>query len=138
MLTKLIFNLVLVPNPAFGVNGAAIGSVACHMVAFAIAFTVLRKNIKLDLTVGKFVIRPLLATIIMGVCSYFLYSKLLVSGIIVGKWATILSLLFAVIIYVLAVVALKILNKEEILMLPFGNKIYKVLEKLGVYRKETT
>ncbi len=138
MLTKLIFNLVLVQNPAFGVNGAAIGSVACHMVAFAIAFTVLRKNIKLDLTVGKFVIRPLLATIIMGVCSYFLYSKLLVSGIIVGKWATILSLLFAVVIYVLAVIALKILNKEEILMLPFGSQIYKVLEKLGVYRKEAS
>lgn len=134
MLTKLVFNLLLVPNPAFGVNGAAIGSVACHLVAFCIAFTVLRKNVKLDLTVGKFLVKPLIATLIMGVCSYFLYSKVIL-GIIAGKWATILSILFAIIIYGLAVVALKILDKEEIYMIPFGKKIYKILEKLGIYEK---
>lgn len=135
MLTKLVFNLILVPNPTFGVNGAAIGSVACHIVAFCIAFTVLRKNVKLDLTIGKFIIKPILATTIMGICSYFLYSQL-ISGIIIGKWATILSILFAIVIYLLAVIALKILSKEEIYMIPFGKKIYKVLEKLGIYEKE--
>ncbi len=135
MLTKLVFNLVLVPNPVFGVNGAAIGSVACHMVAFSIAFTVLRKNVKLDLTVSKFLIKPLMATAIMGVCSYFVYSKLL-CGIIAEKWATILSILFAIIIYVLAILALKILNKEDIYMIPYGKKIYKILQKLGIYEKE--
>lgn len=134
MLTKLVFNLVLVPNPAFGVNGAAIGSVACHMVAFIIAFTVLRKNVKLDLTFNKFLLKPLIATLIMGVCSYFIYGVL--SGIIIERWATILSLIFAVIIYALAIIALKILNKEDIYMIPFGKKIYKVLQKLGIYAKE--
>ena len=135
MLTKLVFNLILVPNPAFWVNGAAIGSVACHIVAFCIAFTVLRKNVKLDLTIGKFIIKPILATAIMAVCSYFLYSQL-ASGIIIEKWATILSILFAILIYLLAVIALKILTKEEIYMLPYGKKIYKVLERLGIYEKE--
>lgn len=133
MLTKLVFNLVLVPNPAFGVNGAAIGSVACHMVAFTIAFTVLRKNVKLDLTFGKFLLKPLIATIIMGVCSYFIYGVL--CGIIIERWATIVSIIFALIIYFLAVIALKILNKEEIYMIPYGKKLYKILQKLGIYKE---
>ena len=73
MVAKLILNLVLVPIPEIGVNGAAIASVACHLIAFMIAITALRKNIKLDLTFSKFVLKPILAVIMMGICSYFIY-----------------------------------------------------------------
>lgn len=124
-------NLVLVPIPQIGVNGAAWGSVACHAVAFTIAITALRKNIKLDLTFSKFVLKPILATTIMGICSY--YSYLLLSGIIALKLATILAIIFAVVIYALAIVALKVFTKEELLMMPAGDKVCKVLEKLKIY-----
>lgn len=100
-------------------------------MAFSIAITALRKNIKLDLTFSKFVIKPILATAIMGICSYFIYLMLL--GIIAQKLATILAIISAVIIYILAVIALKIFSKEEILVIPYGQKIYKILEKLKIY-----
>ena len=131
MLTKLIFNLVLVPIPEIGVNGAAWGSVACHVVAFTIAITSFRKNIKLNLTFTKFVIKPVVATAIMGICSYFIYSILL--GIITPKLATIVAIVFAVVFYILAIIALKVFTKDEILKLPAGNKICKVLEGLKIY-----
>ena len=131
MLAKLVINLLLVSNPSFGANGAAIGSVVCHMVAFSIAFTTLRKNIKLNLRIGNFLIKPIIATFIMGVCSYYIY--ILLSGIIVEKLATIVAIIAAVIIYILAIFALKVFSKEEILTLPMGNKICKVLEKLKIY-----
>lgn len=67
----------------------------------------------------------------MGICSYFIYSQLL--GIMSGKVATIIAIVIAVIIYALAIVALKIFSKEEILKIPMGNKICKVLEKLKIY-----
>lgn len=101
------------------------------MVAFAIAITSLKRNIKLDLTFSKFVIKPILAAAIMGICSYFIYSILL--GIITSKLATIVAIVFAVIIYALAVIALRVFNKEEILLMPGGEKIYKVLEKSKIY-----
>ena len=50
------------------------------------------------------------------------------------KMATILAMIFAVIIYAIAIVALKIFTKEEIYMIPYGNKIYGVLEKIGAYK----
>ncbi len=124
-------NLVLVPIPDIGVNGAAWGSVACHLVAFSIAITYLRKNIKLDLTFAKFVLKPILAVTIMGICAYFSYIVLL--GIISEKLAIIISIVIAVIIYGLAVIALKVFSKEDIQMMPNGNKICKVLEKLKIY-----
>lgn len=128
---KLILNLILVPIPEIGVNGAAWASVACHLVAFSIAITSLRKNIKLNLTFSQFVVKPLIAGIIMGICSYFIYSSLL--GIIAQNLATIIAIIAAVIIYVLAVIILKVFSKEELLMLPYGNKFCKVLEKLKIY-----
>jgi len=67
----------------------------------------------------------------MGVCSYYIY--ILFSGIIVEKLATIVAIIAAVIIYILAIFALKVFSKEEILTLPMGNKICKVLEKLKIY-----
>ena len=131
VLAKLVLNLVLVPNPAFGACGAAWASVVCHVVAFTIASTALRKNIKLNLPISKILIKPLVAVTIMGICSYFTYSVLI--GIIAKKLATIIAMVFAVIIYGLAIVTLKVFSKEEILQLPSGNRIYGLLRKLKIY-----
>ena len=128
---KFILNITLIPNPNIGVYGAAIGSVACHLVAFCIAITALRKNIKLNLTFSKFVVKPIIATAIMGVCSYFTY--LVLKGIIIERLATIIAIVVAVIIYALAVVVLKIFTKEEFKMMPAGDKIVKILEKIKIY-----
>ena len=45
----------------------------------------------------------------------------------------ILAIIFAVVIYALAIVALKVFTKEELLMMPAGDKVCKVLEKLKIY-----
>ena len=131
MIVKLILNLILVPIPSIGVNGAAIASVACHLVAFMISIMALKKVIKIKLGVKKFVIKPILATVIMAICSYFIYSVL--SGIMVEKLVTIIAIVSAIIIYALAVVSLRIFTKQEIKMLPAGNKICMILEKLKIY-----
>ena len=131
VLAKLVLNLILVPNPAFGACGAAWASVVCHVIAFTIASTALRKNIKLNLPISKILIKPLIAVAIMGICSYFTYSVLI--GIIAKKLATLIAIIVAVIIYVLAILALRVFSKEEILQLPSGNKIYGILEKMKIY-----
>lgn len=131
MIVKLILNLILVPIPSIGVNGAAIASVACHLVAFGISIMALKKVIKIKLGVKRFVIKPILATIIMAICSYFIYSVLL--GIIAEKLATIIAIILAMIIYALAIIALRVFTKQEIKMLPAGDKICIILEKLKIY-----
>ncbi|MBP3800645.1 MAG: polysaccharide biosynthesis protein [Clostridia bacterium] len=131
VLVKLILNLILVPIPSIGVNGAALATVGCHLVAFIIAITSVIRSFKLNLKLSKFVIKPIIATSIMGICSYCIY--LLLNGIIAGRLATILAMISAIIVYLLAIVALKIFSKEEILSLPMGEKIFKVLEKMKIY-----
>ena len=130
---KFILNLVLVPIPTIGAAGAAFATAACHAVAFFIGFNVLRANMKLNLTFSKFIIKPILATLAMGICSYAAY--LFLDSINIGILATIIAILVAIAVYILAVISLKIFTREEICMIPYGQKLYKILEKLGVYKE---
>ena len=82
---------------------------------------------------SKYILKPIIATIIMSVCSYAIY--LGINCIIPEKVATIIAIGTAVIIYALAIITLKIFTKEEIFMIPYGQKIYRVLEKIGIYKE---
>ena len=128
---KLILNLVLIPIPEVGVKGAAWASVACHIVAFIIAITSLIKHLKIRFNIIKFIIKPVIATTIMAFCSLFIYNT--INGIIPARLATIIAILFAIVMYIVAIVCLKIFSKKEILTLPMGEKICKVLEKTKIY-----
>lgn len=128
---KFIFNMILLKIPAINVYGAPIGSVACYLVAFIIVFFVLKKNVKLNLNWNNFVIKPIISTTIMTICSYAIY--IVLGGIISTKLATIIAILSAVIVYGLAIITLKVFTKEEIKMLPYGIKICNILEKMRIY-----
>ncbi len=134
VVVKLILNITLIQIPSIGVNGAAIGTIFCNLIACVIGFSVLKKNMDIKFSFSKYIIKPIIATIIMSVCSYAIY--LGIKCIIIEKIATILAIGIAVIIYVLAIVALKIFTKEEIYMIPYGQKIYSLLEKFGIYKEE--
>ena len=131
LIVKFILNIVLISNPKIGVNGAAIASVVNVFIAFVISFYILMKSMKIDLKVSNFIVKPIIATIIMCIISYFIYNILL--GILPGKIVTLIALISAVIIYAILIVILKIFTKEEMCMIPYGNKLVKILEKIGIY-----
>ena len=133
VVVKTLLNLILVPIPAIGTTGAAMATAVCHAIAFLIGYTVLRKNMKLDLTFNKFIIKPFFASLIMAVCSYGVY--IVLNGIHPGKIASLVSILIAIIVYTFTLIVLKILTKEEILMMPYGSKIYGVFQKIGFYKE---
>lgn len=133
LITKLIINIWLIQIPEIGVYGAVIGSIINNIVAFALSYIVLAKTVKLDMKFTKCVIKPLIATLIMGICSYYIY--LLIQGIISARIATIIAIIIAIIVYALSLIALKILDKEEMNMIPYGTKIVKFLETVGIYGK---
>lgn len=81
----------------------------------------------------KIIVKPILATIMMGIVSYTFYHFTI--GILENKIATILTLTLAVVIYVISVILLRIFSKEEIIRLPYGEKIYIFLKRTRLYRE---
>ena len=136
LLIKLILNIILVPiNPAIfflgGTNGAAFATVLSYIVMFMISAICLKKHIKIGVKI-KQIIKILLATIMMAICTIFIYNSFLC--IVSEKVCILLALAFAVIIYFILVLILKVFSREEITTLPFGNNIYKVLKILKIYK----
>ena len=136
VLVKLILNIILIPNPDIGANGAAIGSVVCHLISCIIGIVALRKYIKIEFNFKKCIFKPILATIMMTICSYFVYISL--KGIVAERLSTIILLIVAVIVYAISIIVLRIFTKEEILMLPYGEKIYNLLKKMKIYKESQT
>ncbi len=133
LIAKLILNIVLIRIPSIGVNGAAIASIINNVIVCVIEFIFLNKFINLKLNFVKYIFKPLMVTCIMGVLSFKLYYFLL--NYFFYKLAFIISLVFAIVIYGILVIFFKIFNDEEILSLPGGNNIYKMLKTIGIYGK---
>ncbi|MBE5821518.1 MAG: polysaccharide biosynthesis protein [Clostridiales bacterium] len=130
-IAKLILNIVLIYNPTFNVYGAAISSVICQLIACVISFSILKKNITFKMEVKKYFIKPVIANIIMGIiaiCSYNIFANMI--GMKIG---TLIAIGLAIISYAIAIVLLKILDKEEFYMLPGGNNLIKILQKIKIY-----
>lgn len=132
VLTKLVANLILIPMEGIYENGAAIGSVLCHVVSFTIVYNVLKRTVKLDFRISEMMIKPLLVTIIMSIISVVSYQGVLMLGI-APRIATVIGIVVAVFIYVIGVVGFRVLSKEDIYMLPSGEKIYHFLKKIRIY-----
>lgn len=130
---KFIANLLLIPIEGIYENGAAIGSVLCHMVSFTIVYRVLKRTIQLDFSVSGLIVKPLVVTVMMSVISYAIYQGSLILGMS-GTVATIIGIAMAVIVYAIFVILFKILSKEDIEMLPNGEKMYRILQKMKIYR----
>ena len=127
-------NIILISNPNIEIMGAGISSIVCQFVAFLITFTVLRKNIKLQFKVGRMVIAPIGAATIMGIATYFINQGL--NSIISPNLSTIISIILGAIIYGILIILFKILKKEDMMMIPFGTKLYALLVKLRIYKEE--
>jgi len=121
---KLVFNLILIPQ--VGVKGAIISSILSHITALVICFVSLKKNIDIKYKMDKFLLKPIIGSVIMFISAYTLYINLY--NIISKNILLIISLLFGIIIYVFTIIKLKILSEEEILMIPYGQKLYKKLK----------
>ncbi len=120
-IVKLILNLLLIPK--IGINGASISSLISHITSFFICFITLRKSLDISFESKKFLIKPVISNIIMIVISYFTWKKLYL--IIPHKILFIFCLFIGIITYVISIIVLKNLSKEEIFMIPYGQKIYK-------------
>ena len=127
---KLALNLILIPIKELNINGAIISTLVSHIVIFGISYYYLRKYTDFRMKIIKFIVKPVLATAIMIISSLTIYNLGLMTS---QNLNLILSLIVGLITYIITIMLLKILSKEEICMLPYGNKIYKKRRILSNY-----
>lgn len=131
---KTILNIILVSNPKINILGSPISSTVCQGINFIICSWYLSKYIKLDIKFSKHIFKPLFSAGTMGIAAYLIHKTLI--NVIGNSKATIIAIFVGIITYAIMIIATKTLNKEDMYMIPFGTKLYKLLTKLGIYKEE--
>lgn len=134
---KVVLNIMLIRIPTINIYGAAISSIVCQIVAFLINFFVLIRYIPIKLSFKKYILKPLVSGMIMGgaaIAVYSLLSSVMSGGYIHNLIATVISIGIAAVVYFALVLGLHILSKDDIILLPAGARIYRLLTKFKIYR----
>ena len=129
---KFVLNIILIRNPNINIYGAAISSFVCQFICFVITWKATKSAINMKLNFVNNILKPLFAGIVMGFVILFGYN---VTHLILGNSiSTILMICIGGLVYLLTIAFIKVLNKDEIYDLPKGDKIYKILTKLSIYK----
>lgn len=143
---KLIVNYTLVGNPDIRINGAPVGTLCCFAVIALLEIVIIRRLIPSAPRFGRAVGKPLIASAVMAAAawaSHGLADKLLRATDLFWKineetgelyysyagsaLATLIAILVAVIVYVVLVLVLRAISKEDLSLMPKGEKIAKIL-----------
>ncbi len=137
---KIILNYILIGNPNINVNGAPIGSIACYVVVVAINLYSIIKITGVKINLASVFVKPFTCSAISSLAA--LVTVKVFSNILGGfgdpdsmlngsTVALVISVAAAVLAYVISLLFLKALSKDDLEMLPKGEKFAKRLEKYG-------
>ena len=123
---KVAMNYTFIP--VWGIDGAPIATNACYAVIALLNIICIVRILKAKFSITDMVIKPLCASLIMGATAAAVYNVL--SGVTGGSRICVLAAIAAGgIIYIFAALALRAFRREDILNMPKGEKIEKILTK---------
>ena len=127
---KVILMLTLMRNPAIEIQGAAISTTACYIVAGVLDAIYLIRFTKLKLNVMDTFVKPIVAALVMGGAAYFSYG-LIYSKIASNTVATAGAILIGVVLYLFGTLWMRMFSEEDLAFIPGGS----ILAKLHSRRK---
>lgn len=127
---KIALNFILVGNPNINIKGAPYSSLACYVIIVLYNLVALVKETKVKPDFVSVFLKPLFAGLMCGGAAYLVYSLMYNKMGIGNTISTFISIVAGAVVYFAILLLIKGFAKDDIEMLPKGEKIAKVLEKL--------
>lgn len=124
---KVITMLVLMRIPSINIQGAAVSTVVCYAFTGLADTVYVLRQAKLGLPLKDAFLKPLIASVCMGLTVYLLRS--LMAALPHQSIITLLCILVAVIVYVILSLVLRVFTGAELAMVPGGRRITALLNK---------
>lgn len=143
---KLLVNYTLVGNPKVMIFGAPVGTLCCFVVVSVLNLCIIKRMVPHPPRYFTVFLKPLVASVIMALAAWAghgLFDKALRSMDFLWKTsadtgelyfsftgsavATAGGILVGVVVYVLFVLLLRVLSREDLELMPKGEKIAKIL-----------
>lgn len=127
---KILLNFILVGNPNINIKGAPYSSLACYVIIVMYNLVALMKETKVKPDFVSVFLKPLIAGAMCGGVAYLVYSLMYNKMNVGNTISTFISIAAGAVVYFAILLLIKGFAKDDIEMLPKGEKIAKVLEKL--------
>jgi stage V sporulation protein B len=121
---KILLNFALLG--LIGIYGAAVSSLACYLTAMTLNLISLKKWVKIRYEVVNLVLKPLIATGLMGLCAYYAYQ--LFCYAFDYRFALVIAIALSAGVYLGLCLVMNILTEREIADIPI---LKKLVEKKG-------
>ena len=120
---KLIVNNFMVRQ--MGAVGAAVGTLVCYIIVAALELTLIKRVIPAAPSYGRVFVKPLFASLVMGVAVWAIHG--LLEPLLGNSLATLGAIAVGVLVYAVLVVVLRAISREDLSLMPKGDKIAKIL-----------
>lgn len=125
---KVLVNALLVGNVNINIKGAAIGTLVCYLFIFVANVLSLIKYTGVVPNIYKCILKPLIAATLCG------FTTVVLDFTAYGKLGSLCEIVVAGIVYLAALIVLKVFEPDDVLSLPKGDKLLKMLTKLKIIR----
>lgn len=126
---KIVLNYTLVGMENINIKGAPVGSLACYVFIVVSSVVILCRTAKIKLDVVSAFVRPFAAAVLCGIAAWGVQK--LGNLVTDSRIITVLAMGAAAVVYVVSLFALRAVSKNDVLLLPKGEKLAKILEKRG-------
>ena len=122
---KVLSNYRLVAVPEINIHGAPMGLLLCYAVTLTLNLILLRRTAN---GIGRYVSmfgKPLVASAVMGGAAWAVYG---LSARLLGNTLALLGAIgVAVVIYFVLILTLRAVSRDDVMLMPKGEKIAKIL-----------
>lgn len=125
-IVKVVVTYICVGIPAWNVRGAALGTVLCYATAALLDLLAVIKHANVVFSIRHFIVKPFISAGAMGCMVWLVYKSEFISSEAV---MLAVSILVGIIVYSGMLLVTGSLTKDDLLMVPGGEKIIKRLAK---------
>ena len=125
---KLAAVFLLTGNPNIGIVGTPVGTLLCYLAISVLNIFSIRTLLPHPPAILKNLVRTFLAALIMGIFVFAAFTGLKMAGITSRLILCGLPIAVGVLAYVIAAIKIKVVTREDCLLLPKGEKIAKLLK----------
>ena len=129
---KIALNWILIRIPSINVVGAVISTDVCYLVASIFNVIMLMRYTKTRVNFSGVLIKPTIGSIIMGIGCVIGYK--VISLVFGNTISTLLTIIVAVIIYLLVMIFIRGITEEDLLSIPKGRILVRVFKKIGLLK----
>ncbi len=130
-LLKIVINWIIIAIPSVNIYGAPIGTLFGYGCMALLDYIFIRKALRQNPNLIKAFGKPLICSIVMGICAFLVYRLCFALPHMGGKLGMFISMLLsigiAVVVYVFSVIRTESITMDDMKLIPGGEKVAKLL-----------